>query len=369
MILHLFNDEKVVNRTIEAFNTALPGINVYLCFVEDNPKLVTACDNLFFIKNRDENFDELDCNKITAIVIHFLDNRKIKFIEKFFKRVLPIYWIMWGGDFYNTLLESKGFPVYYSQRFLGWRYWIKKILALGGYQRPYEKKYSAFIKERITHCITASQEFALCLQYCNSLFKNKECITGFFYYPIDKILGNVLLKSTAKGNVILVGNSASFTNNHCYAFKYLKRINIGNRDIVTPLSYGGNLSYINYVRKKGNLIFGNHYKSLMDFLPLDEYNKLMITAEICVFSSWRQEANGNVVIALYLGAKVFMSNRSPLYAYYKSLGIKLFELEKITTESINTPLTKIEKQHNRDILLDRFCAEKQYWEIRKIFKD
>lgn len=139
MLLHLFNDEKVVNRTIDSFNIALPGANLYLCFVEDRPKLVKPHDNLFFIKNINEDFNELDCDKITAIIIHFLDDRKIQFVEKYFNRPLPIYWIMWGGDFYNALLDRKGFPIYYTWRFLGWRYWLKKILALVGYQRPYEK--------------------------------------------------------------------------------------------------------------------------------------------------------------------------------------------------------------------------------------
>lgn len=224
-----------------------------------------------------------------------------------------------------------------------------------------------FIKERITHCVTTSQEFTLCLKYCNTLFKNKEYFDDFFYYPIDGVLGDTLRGSSVKGNVVIVGNSASLTNNHCYAFKYLKKVKIGDRTIVTPLSYGGNAAYRDYVLKKGKMIFANHYKPLMDFLPLDEYNKLMVTAEICVFSSWRQEANGNVIIALYLGAKVFMSNRSPLYAYYKDMGLHLYELEKMTAESFNISLTGAEKEHNRNILLDNFSADKMYQGIKLIF--
>lgn len=368
MILHLFDDEKVVNRAIESFEKALPGRNVYLCFANDSIKFVQVRPNLYFVKDNDV-CDEVDYTKVSAIIIHLLTPRKILFVKKYINKKIPVYWIMWGADYYNELLAGNGLNIYYEPYFLGYKFYVKKLIFKIGCKTNSLRKFEIFIANYITHCLTNKYDFEVCLKYCTSLFQNKININDFFYYPIDHILNSNLLNSFVKGNRILLGNSASFTNNHNYAFKYLKDIDLHDKTIVTPLSYGGNRKYINHVISQGRRLFPERYEPLLKFLPLDEYNRLMLEAEVCIFSSWRQEANGNVVIALYLGAKVFMSNRSPLYKRYKDMGIVLFELESITEEQLNTPLSIEDRQNNRTILLNRFSAERQIEVIKNIWGD
>lgn len=368
MILHLFNDEKVVNRTIESFEIALPKHNYYLCFVEeDSPQKVIPNTDVYFVKKDGIIPIDISSINITTVIVHFLNYRKILFIEKYVRKDVPIYWIMWGGDFYNRILSSHGYPIYYRTQYLGIRYFVKRILNACGYQTKIDRQTLNFIRNRVKYCLTSKPEFFLCLKYCNYVFNNKVLINDFFYYPIDKILGEHLLDSSVKGNIILLGNAASFTNNHDYAYKYLKHVNLNGKTIVAPLSYGGDKSYINHVVEQGKRLFGDNFKGLLKFLPLDEYNRLMLNAEICVFSSWRQEANGNVIIALYLGSKVFMSHRSPLYTYYKNMGIKLFELESVTNEEIRIPLSVEDKAKNREILINNFSLKRQIESIQKIW--
>lgn len=368
MILHLFDDEKVVNRAIESFEKALPDRNIYICFANDSIKFVQMRPNLHFVKDNDV-CDEVDYTKVSAIIIHLLTYKKVLFINKYINRKIPIYWIMWGADYYNELLHSHGLDIYYEPHYLGYKFYIKKLLSKLGYRTKSLRIIETFIKERITHCLSSNFEFDICLKYCYSLFCDKNNVSMFFYYPISLVLNPNLLNNFVDGHKILLGNSASFTNNHNYAFKYLKDIDLRDKTIVTPLSYGGNKKYINHVISQGRRLFPEHYEPLLKFLPLDEYNRLMLEAEVCIFSSWRQEANGNVVIALYLGAKVFMSNRSPLYKRYKDMGIVLFELESITEEQLNTPLSIEDRQNNRTILLNRFSAERQIEVIKNIWGD
>lgn len=366
MILHLFDDEKVVNRTIESFEKVFPGKNVYCYFVDGDPKRIGKYEHLYRVDNMNLNV-EVDLSNVAVVLIHLLSYQKALFVEKHIPSHVPVYWFMWGADYYNMLLDYRGFRMYYQTQFLGLKYIMKKLLYKIGYKKHSQKVFEDFIQNRVTHCITNKFDFALCKHYARTLFEQKINVRSFFYYPIDKILGGELVQKEACGNVILVGNSNSVTNNYGYAFNYLKDLDLSGYEIVTPLNYGLNNRYKEYVIKKGKTYFGDNYRPLLEFLPLDEYNRLMIRAEVCIFPHWRQEGNGNVIIALYLGAKVFMSNRSSLYAFYKDMGLTIFELEKIDNVQLSTPLEPSVKKRNREILIGKFCWDIQLTNIRNIW--
>ena len=348
MLLHLFDDEKVVNRTIEIFEKALPGKSIYICFIDEAPRLVRATDSLYFYEgNGDFQRDILkDVNKV---IIHFLSYKKIKFIQKYVPQSIPCYWNIWGGDLYNGILAYRGYPIYYEPGFLGYKSFIYKVLHEIKVLPPKQRAVLKFIKERITHFVTNS-DYDIAKQYIGKYINGVQ-VTGFRYYSIDTILGP-LIEKTVNGNLILLGNSASFTNNHSYAFKILSKLNLNGKKIVVPLSYGGSPQYIRHIIKQGHQNWGTSFVPLYKFLPLNEYNQLMTTAEICVFPSWRQEAFGNIVIALYLGAKVFLSEKSSLVKYFESIGVVVYTIEQVKQEDINIPLSDEIKSLNRKILFD-----------------
>lgn len=366
VVLHLFDDEKVVNRTIESFERVFPGRNVYCCFVDGEFKRVSQHEHLFRADDVIFYLDN-DLANVAVVLIHFLNYQKVRFVEKNIQTNVPVYWLMWGADYYNMLLDYRGLQIHYQTHFLGFKYKIKKLLYKIGYKKHSQRVFEDFIQNRVTHCIANKFDFALCKHYAGELFTQKINIHSFFYYPIDEILGKDILPKEVCGNVILIGNSNSVTNNHCYAFKFLRTLNIDGRVIVTPLNYGSNSRYKEYVIRKGKDYFRNNYQPLLEFLPLDEYNRLLLKAEVCIFPHWRQEANGNILIALYLGSKVFMSNRSSLYAYYKDMGLTIFELEKIDNRQLHTPLTPDVRKRNREILIERYNLNTQLENIRKIW--
>ena len=43
---------------------------------------------------------------------------------------------------------------------------------------------------------------------------------------------------------------------------------------------------------------------------------------------YRQQAMGNILIALWMGAKLFLSLRNPAYSFLNNMGVKLFSIEK-----------------------------------------
>ena len=367
MILHLVDDEKIVNNTVMSFESALPGKNIFLCFLNGQPRHVATDEHIFFIEDGKVP-DSVSLCSVKAIIIHYLTYDKITFIEKnnVFANI-PVYWIMWGGDFYNNLLYSRGFPLYYKFHWPGLRNFVKHIFNRVGIFSRTDRLVNRFIRERVSFCLATKEEFALCLKYMGGVFKDIKCIDSFYYYPIDTILGSNI-KKAASGRIVLVGNSCSFTNNHLYALKYIKHLNFADKEIVMPLSYGGHEKYKHNIVKLGHRYLGSNFHPLLSFMPLDEYNQIMLKSEVCIYGSWRQEANGNIIIALYLGAKVFMSRKSPLFLYYTKLGLILFSLEDITQEELDTPLSKKEKLHNRQILIKSFNRNKQLDVIREIWK-
>ena len=90
---------------------------------------------------------------------------------------------------------------------------------------------------------------------------------------------------------------------------------------------------------------------------------------IIVFSRMsvlRQEAIGNIIVALYLGAKVFLSHVNPVYEWAQSHGLTVYELEKLSQKELDTPLDRETKLRNRQILLSLYTKERMYRLIKDL---
>lgn len=369
-VLHLVDDEKIINRVRNLFEEALPGKSLFLCFLntKGDAQLVKPSENTFFV--RDNRMPEgVDLSSVKKVIIHFLNYPKILFYTTYIRQQLPTYWVIWGSDIYNDLLYSKGYKLYYRAFYYyrsNWRKLIYDALVRIRLKPDLRRSILEFIRQHVTHFVSTKEEFELMYRYYRKEMQGK--MTGeFFYYPIDDILGKDLLNAKAKGNVILLGNSASFTNNHAYAMKFLAQAGVGDKCIKTPISYGGSPAYRTHIKRMGSRLFDKQYEPIEYFMPLEDYNRLMSSAEVYVYGNWRQEAFGNIVIALYLGAKVFLSNKSILLEALKRKGVVLFELEKMTSESLLVPLSEEEKLANRNLMIRMFNKERHREIIRNLW--
>jgi hypothetical protein len=69
---------------------------------------------------------------------------------------------------------------------------------------------------------------------------------------------------------------------------------------------------------------------------------------------------GNILTTLWLGSKVYLSNRNPLNSYFKSLGIHIFSIENDLKPSNRKALLPPEKEmveQNRKILMQQYGLE------------
>lgn len=367
MILHLVNDEKIINRIMNLFDEALGEENRYICFLHTKvPLFVHPREHLFFYNGTKE--PDIDYNKIDKVVIHFLDYRKVCFCNKYIPSNVLIYWVLWGADLYNGLLARRGYSLYYNRRFYPLRANLFWLARKAGYGRRKEKCILKFISTRVHYFLAdCRDEYLLLRKYLPEYTGNIQH-REFFYYPVDDVLGAELVNKWASGNNILLGNSASFTNNHEYALKQLAKCTLKDKIVIAPISYGGTSQSRNSIKEYGWKLFGNQFHPLETFLPLNEYNRLMCSAEVCIYGSWRQEAMGNIVMALYLGAKVFLSKYSPLLSWYKEMGVAIYELESIDDEQLNTPLAEENKMRNREILQKRYSRDRMFMLIHDSFE-
>lgn len=352
MILHLLHDEKVANRMIANFEEALPGQSIYVCIVpqEDYKLRYIDAGRYNIILQVEGNQSVIDCSLVNKVFIHFLTLSKIDFCNKNIKKSAIIYWGLWGADLYNRLLFGRGYKLYASINYkLNLKATFLDLLRIVKH-RLNDKKYVEFINQRITYIGGLDCDFNLVHRYLLQSPKKHFTLSA---YGVDEILGPHLVGKMVddRQNVVLCGNSASYTNNHNYLIKRLKTLTDGVSPVKMILSYGGDNNYINKVIKTGKKKLGDCFIPITEFLPLSEYNNLMASARICVYCSWRQEAVGNILVSLYLGAKVYLSKYSPLLEELRSIGYKVYELEGATKDSFYTRIPYSDQKKNRDLIL------------------
>ena len=160
------------------------------------------------------------------------------------------------------------------------------------------------------------------------------------------------------GRDILVGNSASTTNNHADVFDLLSRIDVGDRRVVVPLSYGDG-AYRDAVIEYGRRLLGDRLEPIVTFLPLDQYNQLIARCDVAIMGHRRQEALGNILSAMHSGARLFLDSASPAFRYLIERGAVISRLDDLSDCGARalTRLTTEERDTNRAVLAAEWSHE------------
>ena len=126
MLLHLLINEKVTRRTIYLFEAIFPQQNYFVCTREGLCGSIQKEDPIVYYVNGHLT-ENIDFDKIKAVLIHYLTPESISFVDKYIPEGVPVYWFMWGGDFY-PLLGDKGYGFYSQPIFAGKRYLFKSYI-------------------------------------------------------------------------------------------------------------------------------------------------------------------------------------------------------------------------------------------------
>ena len=123
---------------------------------------------------------------------------------------------------------------------------------------------------------------------------------------------------------LLVGNSGDPSNAHAWVFRALARFRPEGLRILSPLSYG-DPAYVASVIALGKELFGDQFTPLTEFLPPEQYARLIREVDAAVMNHGYQQALGNVVALLMLGKKVYVRSDTTPFRYLHDLGVAVFD--------------------------------------------
>ena len=175
--------------------------------------------------------------------------------------------------------------------------------------------------------------------------------------------------ASVSGNNILIGNSATYENNHLDAFELLAKLVLSDKKIIVPLSYG-NTRYRDIVSKRGKKLWGDSCIPIADFMPIQDYVNLVKSCSVVIMNHIRQQALGNIAIMMHLGATVFLRKQNPIYGFFKEEGAHIYAFDDLINnhELINIRLSNSEVEANRTILRKHWSRDAIHVKTRNLIK-
>ncbi|MFA5044450.1 MAG: TDP-N-acetylfucosamine:lipid II N-acetylfucosaminyltransferase [Paludibacter sp.] len=371
-LMHICLDEKFIDSANDTFEKSFPESNDFYVLLEKGDKLryVSSNKNVKTVENA--KYIEVILNSVNnynLVVLHGLNELQALVVKKLPKNIKTL-WLFWGFELSeNPYLRGKDKIVgELTNKTFYKNIWFQKIsrqiyYILKRKQDPYKEITTA--AKRIDYFADVSKEhYNYCIQ--NGIFKAQ--FVRFSYYPIEFIFqGTVDLKISDSN--ILLGNSATITNNHLEAFSLLSKISLKSKKIITPLSYGDHF-YKKRIVKEGEKLFRDSFIPLLHYMPLNEYNKILQKCGIVIMNHYRAQAFGNIVASLWLGAKVFLNEQNFIYQYLVRTGINIYSLDNNFDELGRLELlTKEKVDHNRLVLQNELGEQRLINDLRVGLKD
>ena len=158
---------------------------------------------------------------------------------------------------------------------------------------------------------------------------------------------------------ILLGNSATETNQHIPVIEAIRRFKDEDIEVVCPLSYGDE-AYRNTVIDKGTELLGSKFVPLTAYMDKAEYYEIISQCRIAVFNNDRQQAMGNINAALALGCKVFIRRDTSMWQiFHDERKMLIFDIDDVFDAEFDNILSFDDKQNTN---YDRFleCMDNKH---------
>ncbi len=340
MILHIIPDEKWTDLYIKKINKMFTNEqHIFLLFYKNT---IRYCDESYIV----------GVSNVFKVEGHIIFNKRVKiYIKKSRKIILHslffpiedimflsriknkhIVWFVWGGDLYDIYLDYK--------------------------KAPFNIKY--IVREHFRRHLILNLDVAIANDgdynlLCSWYKTNARQIFAQYAYTLIDSSSLSAYKHNNKIR-IMVGHSATKTCEHIKVFNRLKNYR-GEIEIVSPLSYGEDKNYKEYVIETGRELFGDDFYPITDYMDYEEYNNMLNSIDIGIFANNRQQGNGNIVSMLFLGKKIYISPENNLYHLYKNLGAKLYVYPNEIDEMFLSPLNEDDMKKNMKLIINQFSDQ------------
>lgn len=387
-ILHIVPDDKFINDARIVMDSVSNTSNRYVCPVENelDYKAAYITDYKFVDIISYITLEELCCKEdLDIIAFHTIPYDWYKYVISVPQRV-KVWWLVWGYDIYT---DTSGYDIkpiiplkLYKQitlsyivskstqtlTFYGYTKRIIKILVNYNGNRDRvimmlkkkraAKKFRQKLLERIDYLSTI-----LPVEY-DMLLKIKGVHAKYIPFQYPFITNSTPASKSLNASYILLGNSSDSTNNHLDILEIIKKRNIHNK-VFIPLAYG-DTEYKMYLKDH---IDG--YENIIlqeNFVSRDEYMLNLSKCRVAIMGHIRQQALGNIAMAMMLGMKIFLYKDSVSYNYLKRRGFVVYSIEDdLSQTSIDEPTTEDIDEINRVKVRDLFSYSSVQIAVKNFF--
>ncbi len=357
-ILHLIHDNKFFDF-VNAVFSGLPGVqNRFVAFapgtaptthIEDMDLWRRIGWRYFISRSAQDDIAWCDC-----LVVHFVDSYGALLMLRAPARVATV-WSGWGGDYMALLPDTERALLSPETAAL-----LEDIR-----REANQRNLSAVIRRLAARtrrllidrpllraAIARADYFSAPLREDYDLLKEalgprvRARYAQLNYGSVERTFGAGPFGLT--GNDVLLGNSATATNNHIEILQLLAKCDLGDRKVVVPLSYG-DPDYRDAVVKRGKQLLGVRFEPLLAFMPLAEYNAQLACCSVAIMNHRRQQALGNIGASLYRGARLYLDEAGMMYRIFRDLGAYVFSTRSLeeTRALPSEPLTPEQQAQNR----------------------
>ena len=257
------------------------------------------------------------------VMFHFLVPNSLGIVRDLAKRTTVVIQY-WGGDYSHRLIPNEQIVLPLTASYIH-----SKSFPFLGF-----KRMLFFIKRRLKNMLSTGT-FSLLpeLRYAHAYMtllpeenwnfpiktKCKHLPARIVYIDIDKPCEKHQMESPTTYRVLL-GNSATSTNNHLDIIDDLAAIKPQILEVILPLNYGDS-KYGDHIQKEYEAKFGSIARPLRTFIDSDNYDVLLNQVDIVIMNQLRQQALGNIVRALSQGKTVYLHPQGVNYRHFVTAGI------------------------------------------------
>lgn len=288
-----------------------------------NHKVLTGLRQYFDLYFAFLKYDKVFCHGL------FNNRHNVLYLFVPFKKD-KFYWVVWGGDLYFYKHKGVGFKDQLAE-------FVRKLLL---------KKVSNILSGTLGdyHLIT-------------EIYNNKAQLHFVKYYLPIHYLSHINKPLVSN---VLIGNSASSTNNHSEIIERLVReVVLNSKKFYFPLSYGDN-KYAEEIIKIGEISLKGKFFPITEYMHYENYIDLLKEIDVAVMYHDRQQALGNIIQLLALGKKVYIRSDTTHYSQLVGEGFILFDAFD-DLSSISIPISLENSLYNIE-LVKRLYSEEQLFQ-------
>lgn len=334
---HLITDDKFLDSAISRFETVAPGAHRYYLIGHIRPFHYLKYTRVEFI-GMPELLTLVASNECQYLIFHSFPPQGHQILRKI-NPLAKVVWLGWGFDYYDLLL-SKFYPdglelrktkdiTKAMERRVSKSWILMKCREAKIRSKVLAKRLRTDLGyiSRIDYFIPVlEREFKMAKQAHPYL--RAQYIPWNYQISIDPEHETEIAEDPLDAQDILIGNSATPTNNHADILYWLKETTpLSGRKLVVPLNYG-NEHYAREIIKLGQSLFGGDFIPIIEWLPLDAYYEILKQCGFGIFGHLRQQGAGAVNRMLRQGSRIYMHSSSPLYMTYLDRGAEVSSFDE-----------------------------------------